>query len=1033
MDVASNTSNARFLGWRRNVSGGNSSRVSPEGFSSRVTPSPQFASVNTPRGNKNAIWSDMKLLENTDGFDLKQWQSEFQYSSKRQQAPSPSHRHDAIPLTHGSTNVTYPTLVRRVVKAVAENSAAGFASLECPIGLMKAMDMMHPREANDISNFTGSDFLKCLMKDPASLAKESKACERRAIWIGQRTPRQPASELKRLPEHRTKQTEEEALVALADFGEQAASLCRGTVGETAMKQLQARKAELKQRRLECIEEANRRSYKRLQRWRQQQETCSSTSSEDSSLATSPSQIDLEDKQGRLTSVLGRLKRGVPSSILVRRISASAPCPDFLQAAAAETESKSSPCSNEVKARVREFLLKRVEERKKIMNRMMNKRQQRKSCFEALPTEERAAIAMAFDLHKSDDGTIGVDGSMKALRELGLRGNTMHERANLEYLVSDLSRTLMEVEERGLENSPLAPGMQTWWHSKKQEMHRGPITEAATANNRRTAEIGVRRKQKRSMARLSALRAGYSAPDHKESPTEAVKEGVDEKTGFIKASHRPIGLPLEAFGAEIVPSVRFELYDLRTELHFRYFAQELESGPRANSSGLTPSQYQKVLNRLQLDKLTGPKPPPPQRFTEVSDSASNDSNEETIIDFELFHTRLTQLEEMAGRAASAKEQKVAQSVCIDEALFQLHWLEFPWLYNIYLAFDGDGSGYLTHDEACRVLKHIGLQPYQADTNRVIERCFKEIDEDGHLELDFGEFLVLLHIVRKHQMRNSRHTMREKFASLELDSFGRIPFAELVAALAKTGLLQSRNEYRLAAQFIDQEFDVGAHLHTSENLPAQPRSSRRGSVSARGRDAGSLDFGGFLMLHQRVSERLATIEGERILNTAAFYRFGPEEFSEIQKVFDVLDEHCTGKLSIENILLLTQQLLDPTPDRRQFFHYLATLQTDMDALDIHQCLQLLHLIIANLPSGLTINAAPFTLRNSVPPSKQRQLLSLFPIALSYISGLPPGPLLEMLSDFLAIHPDQDMKKLSTPIYNVRKLWEFALSLAEHHSKR
>lgn len=562
MDVASNTSNARFLGWRRNVSGGNSSRVSPEGFSSRVTPSPQFASVNTPRGNKNAIWSDMKLLENTDGFDLKQWQSEFQYSSKRQQAPSPSHRHDAIPLTHGSTNVTYPTLVRRVVKAVAENSAAGFASLECPIGLMKAMDMMHPREANDISNFTGSDFLKCLMKDPASLAKESKACERRAIWIGQRTPRQPASELKRLPEHRTKQTEEEALVALADFGEQAASLCRGTVGETAMKQLQARKAELKQRRLECIEEANRRSYKRLQRWRQQQETCSSTSSEDSSLATSPSQIDLEDKEGRLTSVLGRLKRGVPSSILVRRISASAPCPDFLQAAAAETESKSSPCSNEVKARVREFLLKRVEERKKIMNRMMNKRQQRKSCFEALPTEERAAIAMAFDLHKSDDGTIGVDGSMKALRELGLRGNTMHERANLEYLVSDLSRTLMEVEERGLENSPLAPGMQTWWHSKKQEMHRGPITEAATANNRRTAEIGVRRKQKRSMARLSALRAGYSAPDHKESPTEAVKEGVDEKTGFIKASHRPIGLPLEAFGAEIVPSVRFELYDLR---------------------------------------------------------------------------------------------------------------------------------------------------------------------------------------------------------------------------------------------------------------------------------------------------------------------------------------------------------------------------------------------------------------------------------------------------------------------------------------
>ena len=72
--------------------------------------------------------------------------------------------------------------------------------------------------------------------------------------------------------------------------------------------------------------------------------------------------------------------------------------------------------------------------------------------------------------------------------------------------------------------------------------------------------------------LTVQRASISSRRSSKESTEEAAE-VD-RSAF--ATPRPTGVPLEAFAAEVMQTARWELFEQRTEPHFRVFVQVGES-------------------------------------------------------------------------------------------------------------------------------------------------------------------------------------------------------------------------------------------------------------------------------------------------------------------------------------------------------------------------------------------------------------------------------------------------------------------------
>ncbi|CAE8652687.1 unnamed protein product, partial [Polarella glacialis] len=705
----------------------------------------------------------------------------------------------------------------------------------------------------------------------------------------------------------------------------------------------------------------------------------------------------------------------------------------------------STCSP-LKKRVRDFINGNIAEQKKHVRRMMHKRTQRKECFKALPLAEQVAVAEAFNLHKEADGTISLKGSLLAMRELGLRGNSMMERAAVERAVTEMTLLLMDVEEKGLLATVSSTGNKcSWWRtlaepdlaeeleflqrklqmralSKRPSASSTSPTSPSSPTSPRfpsspTAARALTFKRKRIPISPNSI---TQAKVHIQKMQELMAEAQEGHASATAAplrdpSARPSGLPIEAFGAEILPFARLELYDIRTEPHFRQFVEDLDNGHF--SHGISVAQFRNIMLSLKFDQFEGD--PEIQQFLEFAAAS------EQRLDFETLHSKLLRLEELAGRAASTREREVAAASNMTMAFFHQHRAEFLWMFTIFQQYDADRSGYLIHSEAKRLLKHIGLEPYNPVSAAMIDGLLKEIDQDGNFEVDFREFLLLVNLARSHlQKRRKRHLLGA-WKELDVDRYGRLSMHLLVPGLASAGLLNSRAEYALAQSFMDESWDLSSFFFEDDLLPSQKRILRSRD------DAGSIYFAGFSLFYQQVAERLACIQGERIMSSAKSMGFTMEALSEIQETFDTLDTDGSGSLNKDELKQALNPLLMIPPSPDDVDEILNLIDNDSNGLvDIREFLCLLRLLVTP-GGGLAKRVKPFTIRHDVPVLSQREILKTFRISESYVNECEPADVLEMCCNFLTLGADYDLKQLPKPVSNGRQLRDLAAAQARGNS--
>ncbi|CAE7023279.1 RH35 [Symbiodinium natans] len=807
--------------------------------------------------------------------------------------------------------------------------------------------------------------------------------------------------------------------------------------------LERQNLERAQRRRRVIEEEGQKARRSAVAFRQRRETVESP---DDKEAAQPADAREADRNQRLQQVLGKLS----ASIQLPTVEADTKdkegseygglmSSDSEEADPVELEQrKLSERSKQIRKRVKEAAINGIREKKKFVDRMNRKRRYREALWKALPQAERVATESAFKLHCNQYQMLTAEAALDALRDMGLRGRTMVERSVVERAVGSLVKELICVEEQGIQGAwGSAPkgSPQVWWRTPRElsALPMARMAQAKTKTVQPTPPVRARQHNRRASAtgiRQSSVSAAQRSSTLKDE--QAAKELV---AAMEQKTPRPTGIPVEAFGAEVVPVARWELFEQRTEPHFRLFVKEIEASP--NPSGINYDQFQKLVASLELDKAKGPLPPAIKREKQKV-------GPETILDLEMVHIRLLQLEERAARAASAREWAVARQAKVIDSRFKKHRPELLWMWEMFSAHDDDHSGFLGQYEIRRLLKYMGLEPYKRSVAHMVDHIISQVDENHDDEIDFNEFLLLVDQLRSFMMKRRRLHLQRFYLGLELDQSGCLDFDQIVAALAQEGLLRSRNEYALAQELLDEEFDLRAVLQPSSEAdsPLSLSSPRSSSLSPRkmrqrqalmAEDAGMVDFYGFCLIYELVWERLSQLQGERICQAAKALNFTMTELSDIQAAFDMADGNGDNKLTRGELREVLIPLIARMPDEQQLKHVLASIDTERtDGIDILEFLKILRSLVTG-PNGMVHMYKPFSLIENVTYEKQQELLGVWPISDSYIKNLDANELMEMLSNFLGVRPEQNLRELPYPISSYRKLKEFALRQAEKATQR
>lgn len=1028
---------ARFLGWRDKGSLGEFPQTS---VSSVSTDDGTNHDSLRKGGPPQAIWSDDATLERTDGFDFGSWWEDY----------APEHEHQPSKLSKAE-------VVRPKVPPVAPPVPSLTAT--CPAGLLEALEAMQRGEGVVASQKE--------TRTPG-VTPVSPGRRGRSPWIGPRKPRAPllaelaALELEASPGDAprsisplpaaTEVEEEEALMALADLsGSEILRICRGNV-PSVQKALERQNVERAWQRTRVRKEEAQRGRKRAAHFRRKAEK-------------EVAQNKAEDQSDKARTVMQRLERRHEpiKTVSTRRLSLSIlKNIDETQEAqdserrfsleedlAPEEQRELSERSRRLRKKIREATLAGIREKKKHVDRMHRKRRFREGCWKALPHSERFAIEAVFKLHCNACNALSPSATLDALRDIGLRGRTMVERNCVEKAVNTLVRDLLRVEEEGMlgawgsapEGEP-----QIWWRSAR-EISALPAAHLASSKVPPRAQSGrlaarasifpVSRGSVGSMPLMGFKPGGPSSARSSKSNDHDSTSAKDLAKALEKATPRPTGIPLEAFGAEVMPCARWELFGQRTEPHFRLFVQEMETS--RNPSGISYDQFQHMISEMGLDKAKGPLPP-------AIKGGSQKIGPETCMDLEMVHIRLLQLEERAAREAAAREWAIAKLANVNDQLFRQYRHELLWIYDMFNSHDEEHCGSLGEFEVRRLMKYMGLEPYFRHYSPEIEKLIKEVDANRDDEIELTEFLSLVGHVRKLMMKLRKSRVSRCFLKADLDATECLAYDQIVAALAQDGLLRTRGEYAIAHKLLDEEFDLSFVLRAAARSegdspgPPSPRNSRPGPSPTRRRqrallmeDPGSVDLNGFSIVYQRVWERLAAIKGERVLQAAKALNFSMLELSDIQAAFDHFDSDQDGLLIAGEIIEALEPLLPRLPDEQQLRKALPAVENPDDeddetiaVIDIFEFMRLLRTLTGR--NGLVHINKAFSLANDVPFEKQQELLQVWPISESYIQSLDASELIEMLSNFLGVKAEQNLRELSYPVSSFRKLRELALRQAE-----
>jgi len=466
--------------------------------------------------------------------------------------------------------------------------------------------------------------------------------------------------------------------------------------------------------------------------------------------------------------------------------------------------------------------------------------------------------------------------------------------------------------------------------------------------------------------------------------------------------------LEDFCIEIVPAVRRDISEERIDEHCHQFLTTLKDSPVLT---ITYAELDEMVTRLNLEQrflaeavqavgMEKARAPEDGDRNAARKAGRNPTgvppgpDEVLRFDFEATHEVLMYVEEQTDRIRRSKERRIKDATRLPDVLYWRNRQELLGLHDTFTVHDVDNSGFLGHDEAKKLLKCTGLQPYTRSMEGAVNDFLSLADKDGNQEIDFGEFVVLMERAREHQCTKRQAKLWKEFEVYDADRSGSLDAPELLVCLRSAGLVKSKNDSELALTLI-REFDTDHD--------------------------GSISFNEFEELCQRIVERIFSSACNRSLQRAKIMGVDVARVAEYQWAFDHLDANGTGALSLSDVQEALRLFMARPPSMHEVEEVFKSIDVNSSGdISFEEFLLLMNQIEKG--KGMFRRGAPFTLRD-VPVDKLRDVLGVFPIADGYIRNLEPGELLETVGNFLGLKVDANLRDLPKPVRNGRQLLEHA----------
>jgi Ca2+-binding EF-hand superfamily protein len=316
-----------------------------------------------------------------------------------------------------------------------------------------------------------------------------------------------------------------------------------------------------------------------------------------------------------------------------------------------------------------------------------------------------------------------------------------------------------------------------------------------------------------------------------------------------------------FCFELVPRVRERLREMRHGpllLEFKMYDQD-------GSGKLDERECQQILERLCTSNLDNESLEQMQRL--FIDTIKDVADESGQIGFDGF-------QELVGRAREHHEHIVGTRIyeiykehSLTLAELEQHSYELIVLHEAFARADESGDEQLEWEEIGLLLIEYKLLPHNQEEREKVYASFMQVDSDGDGKITFREYLKLVETLRARMMSLELASLKRKFMALDKDQSSRLDMAELAAYLDELGVQPRCREDQLEMRQVLDEADADR--------------------------SGDLEFTEFLLLVQRVCERLDMALRRRHRVAACKLGIGERRLAELRETFYALDEVDPGR--------------------------------------------------------------------------------------------------------------------------------------------
>eukprot|EP00928_Gymnodinium_smaydae_P080069 TRINITY_DN6386_c0_g1_i2.p1 TRINITY_DN6386_c0_g1~~TRINITY_DN6386_c0_g1_i2.p1 ORF type:complete len:873 (-),score=232.31 TRINITY_DN6386_c0_g1_i2:139-2757(-) len=388
---------------------------------------------------------------------------------------------------------------------------------------------------------------------------------------------------------------------------------------------------------------------------------------------------------------------------------------------------------------------------------------------------------------------------------------------------------------------------------------------------RAAEVVVRHLSPEERERLEKVFAIYDEDGSGTLDTKELKDALsdlgycpksrEEKVEFsrilIEADSDGNGeLEIEEFEQLVIMVMDMLRNVQRNELYELFLLHDFDG-----TGALNMQEVFVILGRLQLAPRTSDEKKIIQELI-----TANDKDGSQEVDFKEFNALLIEVRERLTRWRRARSRAIAETLSpIIAEKFKGELCEFRDQFEY---FDEDGNGRLDEQEIDRLVAEYGLGPSNKTERAEIKEIIANADQNKDKELGFVEFLNLVQALRLRVKNKSMADLQELFAKVDKDGSGSLSFAECSRLLEMMGLVpKTRAEQRQIGELLEEADEDGS---------------------------GELEFSEFVLLYQRVTERLKAMAWKEQMEAAKELEISIENFMEYKSAFEMLDATESGEL-------------------------------------------------------------------------------------------------------------------------------------------